>query len=87
MQFTRLTFSSNNNAFFIDRTFDEKLTAQQNCDAALSFISDQMKAGKVIPVMCIMAKDKFVPAMINLSIMASIIITDVSIYKAEQKTN
>jgi hypothetical protein len=88
MKIVRVTISVNKENYYFDREYDEKVDAQQNCDNALRFLSDSCNDKQVLAVMAMFKynmqqRDEFQgakPAIINLSIVPSIIIENAGIY-------
>jgi hypothetical protein len=98
MKITRVFFNVNTDCgnvdlYFFDRAYDDALTAEQNCDSVLQFLTAQMTKGNTLAVMHrpaiteVPAPKGDTPALVNFNVIATVVIKDVAIFNVEPRQN
>jgi hypothetical protein len=88
----RVTFTAFDLTFFLDRSYDNTISNEENCDNALTFVIQSAEDKKAIPVMhqrVIEGKEGPTfdnkPSVLNFTQVPYVTIINVEIYKIEKK--
>jgi hypothetical protein len=89
MKITRLFFKLNSEGqhYFLDKSYDESITAQENCDNTMKFFSQMIDEGKSIAALAAdynyddNSVSNPVPVIVNTKIVMVITVTNLAVYE------